>query len=94
MTYELAEEILPLCKNCVEELEIFMKHTQAYDEKKIDECIDLHHTNSNLIYKKVCIFSSRLTIGDISKIWSKKYLILIKQNLDFYLRRKTVSVAS
>ena len=54
MTYELAEEILPFCKNCVEEIEIFIKNTQVYDEKKIDECFDLHHINSNLIYKKVC----------------------------------------
>ena len=68
MTYELAEEILPLCKNCVEELEIRTKNTQVYDEKKIDEFIDLRHINLNLIYKKVCLFSSRLTIGNSSKI--------------------------
>ena len=65
MTYELAEEILPFCKNCVEELHIWMKQTQAYDERKINEYIFLHHINSKLIYKKVCLHSSRLTIGNI-----------------------------
>ena len=70
MTYELVEEILPLCKICVEETLIWMKKTQAYDKKKIDECNHLSLINSNLIYKEVCIFSSHLTIGDISKIWS------------------------
>ena len=65
MTYELAEEILPLCKNCVEYLIIFMKETQVYDKKKYDECFDLRHINSKLIYKKVCLHSSRLTIGNI-----------------------------
>ena len=65
MTYELAEKILPFCKNCVEDVEIWMKDTQVYDEKKIDEFIDLRHINSNLIYKKVCLHSSRLTIGNI-----------------------------
>ena len=57
MTYELAEEILPFCKNCVEELKIVMKQTQAYDEKTIEECIDLSIIDSNLIYKKVGLFS-------------------------------------
>ena len=68
MTYELAEEILPFCKNCVEEIDIWMKQTQVYDKKKIKECVDLCHINSNLIYKKVCLCTSRLTIGNIFQI--------------------------
>ena len=57
MTYDLAQEILPVCKNCVEELEIKMIDTQGYDEKKIDECKYLNLNNSNIIYKKVCLSS-------------------------------------
>ena len=57
MTYDLAQEILPACKNCVEELEIKMIDTQGYDEKKIDECKYLNLNNSNIIYKKVCLSS-------------------------------------
>ena len=64
MTYELAEEILPFCKNCVEEGEVRMKNTQVNDQKKIDELFDISFTDSNLIYKKVCLFSLRLTISN------------------------------
>ena len=94
MTYELAEEILPFCKNCVEELHIWMRQTQVYDEKKNDECFDLHDINSNLIYKKVCLYSSCLTVGNISNILSNKLSIIIKQNLDFYLCWKYKAMAS
>ena len=70
MTYELAEEILPFCKNCVEEIDIWMKQTQVYDERKIYECLYLPNINPNLVYKKVCLYTSRLTIGNIFQILS------------------------
>ena len=67
MTYELAEEILPFCKNCVEETIVRMIPSETYNEIKVEKCYDLSQTNSNLIYKKVSLLSLLLTNVNVLK---------------------------
>ena len=57
MTYETSAEILTLTKDCAEEIIIRMKPIILYDGSKVGQFCNLRLTNSNLLYRKVSLYS-------------------------------------